>query len=64
MRCSVGVPEADGSNIPTCAYNVLYRERDPRFADAAMLSRMQEQRPEPAPGAGAAEGRRSLPIVR
>ncbi len=33
MRCSIGVPEPDGTNIPTCAYNVLYREKDPRFAN-------------------------------
>lgn len=45
MRCSVGVPETDGSNIPTCAYNVLYREKDPRFADAGMLDRMELIRP-------------------
>ena len=25
--------ELDGTNIPTCSYNVLYRENDPRFAD-------------------------------
>ncbi|MDH5492748.1 MAG: radical SAM protein, partial [Myxococcales bacterium] len=37
MRCGVGVPEADGTIIPTCAYNVLYRERDPRFASADSL---------------------------
>jgi len=30
-QCCVGVPSADGGNIPTCAYNILYRERDPRF---------------------------------
>jgi hypothetical protein len=35
MKCSVGVPEADGTSIPTCSYNVLYRERDPRFASPA-----------------------------
>ena len=27
----VAVPEPDGTSIPTCSYNVLYRERDPRF---------------------------------
>ena len=37
MKCCVGVPEADGSNIPTCSYNVLYREKDARFADPEML---------------------------
>lgn len=57
MRCSVGVPEIDGSNIPTCSYNVLYRERDPRFADPDMLARMEVAR-DPAPG------RRSLPILQ
>ena len=30
-QCCVGVPAADGGNIPTCAYNILYRERDSRF---------------------------------
>lgn len=37
MKCSVGVPEEDGSNIPTCSYNILYRERDARFADPVAL---------------------------
>lgn len=45
MKCPVGVPEVDGTNIPTCSYNVLYREKDPRFADAAMLARMVQARP-------------------
>lgn len=31
VQCCVGVPYPDGSNIPTCSYNVLYREKDPRF---------------------------------
>ena len=44
MKCCVGVPAADGGNIPTCAYNVLYREKDPRFADARMLERMTRAR--------------------
>jgi hypothetical protein len=57
MKCSVGVPDVDGSNIPTCSYNVLYREKDARFADASMLTRMQEARPNHAPGV-------SLPIIR
>ena len=30
-QCCVGMPAADGTSIPSCAYNVLYRERDPRF---------------------------------
>lgn len=51
-RCPVGVPEADGSNIPTCSYNVVYRERDARFADPEMLTRMDETRP-----------RRHLPVA-
>jgi tetraether lipid synthase len=31
-QCCVGVPSADGGNVPTCSYNILYRERDMRFA--------------------------------
>lgn len=30
-QCCVGMPAPDGSNIPSCAYNVLYRPRDERF---------------------------------
>ena len=52
-RCNIGVPEADGSNIPTCAYNVLYREQDRRFADPGMLDRMAATRP----------GARRLPVI-
>ena len=40
MKCPVGVPQEDGGNIPTCSYNVLYREKDERFADPKMLHRM------------------------
>ncbi len=58
MKCSIGVPEVDGSNIPTCSYNVLYRERDARFADASMLQRMSDIRPTLGGGV------RSLPIVK
>jgi 7,8-dihydro-6-hydroxymethylpterin dimethyltransferase len=47
MKCCVGVPETDGTNIPTCSYNVLYRERDQRFADPGMLHRMATTRPTP-----------------
>ncbi len=54
MKCSIGVPETDGSNIPTCSYNVLYRERDPRFAGDSALERMRETRPQ----------NKSLPLVR
>ena len=32
-QCCVGMPAADGSSIPSCAYNVLYRERDARFRE-------------------------------
>lgn len=32
-QCSVGIPFSDQSNIPTCAYNVLYRERDANFSN-------------------------------
>ena len=31
-QCCVGVPSADGGNIPTCSYNILYRARDARFS--------------------------------
>ncbi len=40
MKCPVGVPQEDGGNIPTCSYNVLYREKDHRFAEPKMLQRM------------------------
>lgn len=30
-QCPVGIREADGSNTPSCSYNVLYRSRDHRF---------------------------------
>ena len=32
-QCCVGIREPDGRNIPSCAYNTLYRDRDPRFAE-------------------------------
>jgi uncharacterized radical SAM superfamily Fe-S cluster-containing enzyme len=44
MKCCVGVPAADGTNIPTCSYNVLYREKDHRFASKEMLERMNRSR--------------------
>jgi hypothetical protein len=52
MKCCVGVPETDGSNIPTCSYNVLYREKDTRFADGGMLTRMRSNRPAPSTRTG------------
>lgn len=30
--CPVGIREADGRNVPSCSYNVLYRESDTRFS--------------------------------
>jgi 7,8-dihydro-6-hydroxymethylpterin dimethyltransferase len=30
-QCPVGIREPNGANIPSCSYNVLYRERDHRF---------------------------------
>lgn len=30
-QCCVGIAEPDGTNIPSCAYNILYRNRDDRF---------------------------------
>ena len=37
-QCCVGVPAPDGGNIPTCAYNILYRARDQRFSIAVLGS--------------------------
>ncbi len=31
-QCCVGIREPNGTNIPSCAYNVLYRDRDSRFS--------------------------------
>jgi 7,8-dihydro-6-hydroxymethylpterin dimethyltransferase len=31
-QCPVGIREPDGTNIPSCAYNTIYRDRDMRFA--------------------------------
>ncbi len=31
-QCCIGIREADGTQIPSCAYNVLYRSRDHRFS--------------------------------
>jgi 7,8-dihydro-6-hydroxymethylpterin dimethyltransferase len=30
------VPSADGGNIPTCSYNILYRARDARFSEVPL----------------------------
>jgi uncharacterized radical SAM superfamily Fe-S cluster-containing enzyme len=59
MKCSVGVPDVDGSNIPTCSYNILYREKDARFANPEMLARMHDTRPAPT-----AAKNKALPILR
>jgi uncharacterized radical SAM superfamily Fe-S cluster-containing enzyme len=32
-QCCVGIREPDGTNVPSCAYNVLYRNRDARFTE-------------------------------
>jgi hypothetical protein len=32
-QCCVGIREPDGANLPSCAYNIVYRERDARFAE-------------------------------
>lgn len=29
--CPVGIREADGRNVPSCSYNVIFRAEDPRF---------------------------------
>ncbi len=62
MKCSIGVPDVDGSNIPTCSYNVLYRENDPRFADKDMLERMGRTEPHPLLSKDG-EKKRSLPLL-
>jgi 7,8-dihydro-6-hydroxymethylpterin dimethyltransferase len=36
-QCCVGVPAADGTNTPTCSYNILYRERDRRFSQGNFI---------------------------
>ncbi|MCP4689233.1 MAG: radical SAM protein [Desulfobacterales bacterium] len=33
--CCGAVPDGKGGNIPTCAYNTLYRAKDPRFYEKA-----------------------------
>ena len=64
MKCSIGVPEVDGSNIPTCSYNVLYREHDKRFADPEMLARMGKTQPHPLLVDDGKPPRRSLPVLK
>ncbi len=44
MKCCVGVPEEDGTFIPTCSYNVLHREKDPRFTSPERVAAMQAAR--------------------
>lgn len=31
-QCPVGVPRPDGTNVPSCAHTILYREHDARFS--------------------------------
>lgn len=70
MKCSIGVPDIDGSNIPTCSYNILYREKDARYADPEMLGRIARARDNqalwsPAQSAEIArEGVHRLPVIR
>jgi uncharacterized radical SAM superfamily Fe-S cluster-containing enzyme len=33
-QCCVGIREPSGQNIPSCSYNVLYRDKDARFTTA------------------------------
>jgi uncharacterized radical SAM superfamily Fe-S cluster-containing enzyme len=52
-QCCVGIREPDGTNIPSCAYTVLYRNRDNRFTQhpAPALATLGPGRlPEPAEG--------------
>lgn len=39
--CPVGVREPGGTNVPSCAYNVLYRERDSRLHEGSPVSPAQ-----------------------
>ncbi|MCA9539491.1 MAG: radical SAM protein [Myxococcales bacterium] len=39
--CCVGMPEADGRSVPSCAYNVIYRSRDERFVEVPEPSLVQ-----------------------
>jgi uncharacterized radical SAM superfamily Fe-S cluster-containing enzyme len=50
-RCCVGIREPDGTNIPSCAYNVLYRERDARFMTTPEPPLVQLSLRPPAAGA-------------
>jgi uncharacterized radical SAM superfamily Fe-S cluster-containing enzyme len=34
-RCCVVVPDLRAGNLPTCAYNILHRAKDPRFCDSS-----------------------------
>jgi hypothetical protein len=43
-RCCVGMPGPDGSNVPSCAYNVLYRERDARRGQSLIVWAINEGR--------------------
>ena len=36
-QCCIGMPSADGRNIPSCAYNVLYRQQDSRFVTGDLV---------------------------
>jgi len=35
VACPDQVPDADGRMVPACAYNLFYRQRDPRFCREA-----------------------------
>jgi len=36
-QCCIGMPDAHGRNIPSCAYNVLYRQQDARFVPSDLV---------------------------
>jgi uncharacterized radical SAM superfamily Fe-S cluster-containing enzyme len=54
--CGDLVPEEDGSMRPACAYNLLYRERDPRFW-AGEVAVKAEEKEEPKEGREPKEGK-------
>ncbi len=44
-QCCVGMPTPEGGNMPSCAYNVIYRPRDPRFVEVPEPELVQIEKP-------------------
>lgn len=62
-QCCVGMPSSTGENIPSCAYNVLYRERDARFIASPAPALIQLGAGRPADSRGSFE-RAEEPVSR